>query len=127
MSKYSSLAKCLNARVGTYYLQLKVVSQARCAVHPEQNGVFLLRAEPKGKPVCPRAGTFIRGPRVKHHASITAKDIRGPSWPTQIKNVIASQSICHKQCYLSSEVPYCRWHLGLFFLKCLIQKGHIGK
>lgn len=98
----------------TYYLQLKVVSQAWCAVHPEQNGVLLLGAEPKGKPVCPGAGTLIRGPRVNHHTSITGKDISGPSWPTQIKNVIANTSICHKQCYLSSEVPSCRWHQGLF-------------
>lgn len=69
----------------TYYLQLKVVSQPRRAVHPEQNSVFLLGAEPKGEPVCPGAGTFIGGPRVDHHASITPKDISGPSWSTQIK------------------------------------------
>lgn len=72
-------------RVCAYYLQLKVVSQARSAVHPQQNGVFLLSAEPKGKPVCPGAGTLIRRPSVNHHTSITAKDVSGPSWPTQIK------------------------------------------
>lgn len=84
--------------VCTYNLQLKVVSQARCAVHTEQNGMLLLGAEPEGKSICPGAGPLIRWPRVNHQASITAKDVSGPSWSAQIQNVIASVSICHKQC-----------------------------
>lgn len=70
----------------TYYLQLKVVSQARRTVHPQKNGVFLLGAEPKGEPVRPGAGTLVRGPRVNYHPSITAKDISCPSWSQTDKN-----------------------------------------
>lgn len=69
----------------THYLQLEVVSEARRTVHPEQNGMFLLGAEAKGKSVRPGAGTFIRGPCVNHHTSITAKDVSSPSWPTKIE------------------------------------------
>lgn len=110
-----SLVVYLNTRVWTYYLKLKVVSQARRAVHPQQNGVFLLGAEPEGQPVRPGAGTLVRRPRVDHHTSVTAKDIGGPSWLTQIKNLIASMSVCCKQCYVSSEGLHCRWNLGLLF------------
>lgn len=111
--------------VCTYYLQLKVVSQARRAVHPEQNGVFLLGAEAKGEPVCPGAGAFIGGPRVNHHASIAPKDISSPSWYAQIKTHLkVSMSTCHEQCYLSSQVPYCRL---LFFWNVWFTRGILKK
>lgn len=79
-------AWCWSVGVCTHYLQLEVVPEARCTVHPEQNGMFLLGAEPKGKSVRSGAGTLIRGPRVNHHTSITAKDVSSASWQQKERN-----------------------------------------
>lgn len=119
--KHSSLGLYLNAGVCTYYLQLKVVSETRRAVNPQQSGVFLLCAEPQGQAVCSGAGTLIRGPRVNHHASITAKDISGPSCPTRIIMFICTH-VDMPYTVLSGIRLYCRWHLCFFSAKCLIHK-----
>jgi len=65
--------------VCTDYLQLQVVSQACGTVHSEQRGLFLLAAETQRQAVSSRAGPLVRGPRIHHHAPVTAKDVRGTS------------------------------------------------
>ena len=65
--------------VGSYDVQLEVVSQAGGAGHPHHHGVLQLRTEAHRQSVRPRAGTVVRGPRVGDQTTITTKYVRGSS------------------------------------------------
>lgn len=66
-------------RHGSYYVKLHIVSETLGALHPHQNGLLQLSAEAHSQPVCPRARTVIRGPRVRDEGSSTAEDVGSPS------------------------------------------------
>lgn len=64
----------------TYYMQHQVVTQAMCAVNPDQYTIFQGGTEANGQPISPGAWSLIGWPTECNEASSFAKDVRGPSW-----------------------------------------------
>lgn len=65
--------------VTAYYVQLKIVSQSRGALHPDQDGLLLLGAEAHGQAVGSCAWPLIGSPGEGDESPSFPKDISCPS------------------------------------------------